>query len=109
MLKRILLGLTLFCSCLPILAQEVSDEDKDRQYVTDQLRLSLYESASSQSQVIKLLQSGDLLARIYSSERTGTAPVEYRAASNGIIMGRHYPSLVKIGDFMNVIASIVQE
>ena len=55
------------------------------------------------------VQSGDLLARIYSSERTGTAPVEYRAASDGIIMGRHYPSLVKIGDFMNVIASIVQE
>ena len=55
------------------------------------------------------VQSGDLLARVYSTERTGAAPVEYRAASDGIIMGRHFPSLIKIGDFLNVIASIVQE
>lgn len=55
------------------------------------------------------VQSGDLLARIYTNERTGAAPVEYRAASDGIIMGRHFPSLIKIGDFMNVIASVVQE
>ncbi len=61
MLKRILVGLILFWTCFTIFAQEVADPDKDRQYVTDQLRLSLYESASSQSQVIKLLQSGDLL------------------------------------------------
>ena len=51
---------------------------------------------------------GDLLARIYSSERSGTPPVEYHAASDGIIMGRHYPSLIKIGDFMNVIARVVE-
>ena len=31
------------------------------------------------------------------------------AASDGIIVGRHFPSLIKVGDFMNVIASIVQE
>jgi SH3 domain protein len=43
------------------MAQEAGDEDKDRQYVTDQLRLSLYQQANSSSQVIKLLQSGDLL------------------------------------------------
>ena len=55
------------------------------------------------------VQSGDLLARVYSTERTGVAPVEYRSASDGIIMGRHFPSLVKTGDFMNVIARIVQE
>ena len=55
------------------------------------------------------VQSGDLLARVYSTERTGVAPVEYRAASDGIVLGRHFPSLIKIGDFMNVIATIVQE
>lgn len=42
-------------------AQDSVDADKDRKYVTDQLRLSLYEKASSKSKVIKLLQSGDLL------------------------------------------------
>jgi hypothetical protein len=42
-------------------AQDSSNDDKDKQYVTDQLRLSLYEAASAQSNVLKLLRSGDLL------------------------------------------------
>ena len=53
------------------------------------------------------VKSGDLLARVYSTERCGIEPVEYRAKSDGIIVGRHFPSLVKIGDFMNVIARVV--
>jgi len=66
MFKRIFLSLTLFMSCVSVFAQETTtaeatDQDKDRQYVTDQLRLSLYAQASSSSQVIKLLQSGDIL------------------------------------------------
>ena len=56
-----------------------------------------------------LVSQGDLIARIYPTERTGTAPVEYTAGSDGIILGRHFPSLIKIGDFMNVIASIVED
>jgi N-alpha-acetyl-L-2,4-diaminobutyrate deacetylase len=52
------------------------------------------------------VQKGDLISRVYSTERSGTSPVEYHAASDGIIMGRHYPSLIKIGDFMNVIARV---
>lgn len=55
------------------------------------------------------VKTGDLLARVYSTERSGEAPVEYRAKSDGIIMGRHFPSLVKIGDFMNVIARKVAD
>jgi len=55
------------------------------------------------------VRKGDLIARIYATERTGSNPVEYLAASDGIIVGRHFPSLIKIGDFMNVIAKIVQE
>jgi predicted deacylase len=35
-----------------------------------------------------------------------SATIDYHAGSDGIIMGRHHPSLVKIGDFINVIASI---
>lgn len=62
MLYRTFLGLTLLISCTSVLAQDAVDPDKDRQYVTDQLRLSLYAKADSGSQVIKLLQSGDLLA-----------------------------------------------
>lgn len=50
------------------------------------------------------VRPGDLLGRIYSTERSGADTVEYRAKSEGIILGRHFPSIIKIGDFMNVIA-----
>ena len=52
---------------------------------------------------------GDLLARVYNIERTGSVPVEYRAKCDGMILGRHFPSLIKTGDFMNVIARVVQD
>jgi N-alpha-acetyl-L-2,4-diaminobutyrate deacetylase len=55
------------------------------------------------------VKKGDLIARVYATERTGSAVVEYTTTSDGIIVGRHFPSLIKIGDFMNVIARIVQE
>jgi len=53
------------------------------------------------------VKPGDLIARVYSTERSGNSPVEYRAESDGVIIGRHFPSLIKIGDFMNVIARIL--
>jgi N-alpha-acetyl-L-2,4-diaminobutyrate deacetylase len=56
-----------------------------------------------------MVEKGDLLARIYNIERTGFEPVEYRAECDGMILGRHFPSLIKTGDFMNVIARIVQD
>ena len=61
MFKKLFLGLTLLSYCVLVSAQEASDQDKDKLYITDQLRLSLYTSANSQSKVVKLLQSGDLL------------------------------------------------
>jgi len=42
-------------------AQEAGSSDVQALYVTDQLRLSLYEQADSQSKVIELLNSGDRL------------------------------------------------
>lgn len=61
MLNKILLGAALFSYAVLLSAQEASDQDKDRMYITDQLRLSLYQKASSKSKVVKLLQSGDVL------------------------------------------------
>ncbi len=61
MTKNIFLGLLLTTFCTLALAQDSDDSEKDRQYVTDQLRLSLYEDPNSQSKVLKLLQSGDML------------------------------------------------
>jgi SH3 domain protein len=61
MLNKILLGVALLSYALLLSAQDASDQDKDKLYITDQLRLSLYQKASSKSQVVKLLESGDLL------------------------------------------------
>ena len=60
-MSKLILGVLLMTSWMTALAQDAADDEKDRQYVTDQLRLSLYEDASSQSRVLKLLNSGDLL------------------------------------------------
>ena len=61
MLNKILLGVALVSYCMLLSAQEASDQDTDKLYITDQLKLSLYKKASSKSKVIKLLKSGDLL------------------------------------------------
>ncbi len=61
MWNKVCCGLIALMLAAPLAAQEASDEDRDRQYVTDQLRLSLYEGPNSSTRVIKLLQSGDLL------------------------------------------------
>lgn len=62
MSNRILLGLTLILCCAAASAQDqATNQDRDRQYVTDQLRLSLYTNPDASSKVVKLLQSGDLL------------------------------------------------
>ena len=50
------------------------------------------------------VQKGDLIAVIHDTERTGTAPVEYRAEVDGILVGRHYPCLAKPGDNLAVVA-----
>jgi len=59
MLKRSFLGLTLACCCAVLSAQETNEVSGDRHYVTDELRLSMYSNANDNSQVLKLLQSGD--------------------------------------------------
>jgi len=58
---RYLIGLTLIALCQLASAQNIADADKDRQYVTDQLRLSLYKEPNAQTKVLQLLRSGDLL------------------------------------------------
>jgi len=45
-----------------------------------------------------------LLARIWPTDRTGIAPIDYRAPRSGILAGRHFPGLVKAGDCMAVVA-----
>jgi uncharacterized protein YgiM (DUF1202 family) len=59
--KKLILALTLTTYCVLASAQDATTTAKDTQYVTDQLRLSLYQEASSGSSVLKLLRSGDAL------------------------------------------------
>ncbi|MGI9353499.1 MAG: N(2)-acetyl-L-2,4-diaminobutanoate deacetylase DoeB [Rhizobiaceae bacterium] len=50
------------------------------------------------------VSSGQLLARIWAKDRTGSPPIEYFAKRSGILAGRHFPGLVKSGDCIAVIA-----
>ena len=47
---------------------------------------------------------GDLLARVYSTDRIGGVPEEYRAKLDGILAARHFSGLVLIGDCLAVVA-----
>ncbi len=50
------------------------------------------------------VRRGDVIARVHSIERTGVAPVEYRARIDGILIGRHFPGLVGMGDTLAIVA-----
>ena len=53
------------------------------------------------------VSAGDVVARVWSTERTGVAPTDYRAGRSGILMARHFPGLIKSGDCLAVVAEIV--
>lgn len=53
------------------------------------------------------IAEGDVIARVWPTERTGAAPIEYRAKRSGILMARHFPGLVKMGDCLAVVAKVV--
>ncbi len=50
------------------------------------------------------VRAGDVLMRVHDVHRTGTEPVEYRANIDGILAGRHFPGLIRHGDFIAVVA-----
>ena len=54
------------------------------------------------------LKKGDLIARIYSLERTGQLPEEYFAQRDGILAARRHPALINIGDTFAVLAVVVE-
>ncbi len=53
------------------------------------------------------VNKGDIIARIWPLDRTGEAPEEYIAQVPGILAGRHFPGLIKTGDFLSLIAKVV--
>lgn len=53
--------------------------------------------------------AGDVLARVWPVDRTGVAPVDYRARREGLLASRHFPGLVQAGDCVAVVAALVGE
>lgn len=53
------------------------------------------------------VRSGDVLARVFEVGATGTAPTEFRAKLDGILAARHFPGLVKAGDCVAVVGTVV--
>jgi N-alpha-acetyl-L-2,4-diaminobutyrate deacetylase len=50
------------------------------------------------------VSSGDVVARIYPTGKTGAEPQEITAKMDGILTARHFPGLVKAGDCVSVLA-----
>ncbi len=56
-----------------------------------------------------VVAEGDLIARIWPSDRTGVAPSPCYAHRAGILTGRHVPGLIKMGDFVALVAALVPD
>lgn len=52
------------------------------------------------------VNTGQPIARVHDVKRTGTEPVIYRAGVAGILAGRHFPGLIRMGDCLAVIAVV---
>jgi N-alpha-acetyl-L-2,4-diaminobutyrate deacetylase len=55
------------------------------------------------------VRNGEIIARVYPAGKTGLAPIEYRAAMDGVLAARHVPGLIKAGDCLSVIATVTGE
>jgi N-alpha-acetyl-L-2,4-diaminobutyrate deacetylase len=51
------------------------------------------------------VKSGETLAKIWPSDRTGRDPIVYCARMDGLLIGRHFSGLVKSGDCIAVLAT----
>ena len=53
-----------------------------------------------------VVKEGGLLAKVHNIDRTATTPENYYAKRNGMVIIKHYPSIINIGDNLVVIAKI---
>ncbi len=49
------------------------------------------------------LEAGQIVARVHDIERTGRPAVAYRAERGGLLIGRHFPGLIGLGDIIAAI------
>jgi N-alpha-acetyl-L-2,4-diaminobutyrate deacetylase len=52
------------------------------------------------------VRAGDVIARVFPTDRTGAAPVTYASRLDGLFTGRHVPGLVGMGDCLAVTAIV---
>jgi len=51
----------------------------------------------------EFVKTGDHVASVHETSRTGVRPLEYRAQLDGILIGRHFPGLITMGDVVAVV------
>lgn len=54
----------------------------------------------------RAVKRGDPIARIWQVEHPGREPSHYRSRIDGVLAARHFPSLVRCGDCLAVIATV---
>ena len=50
------------------------------------------------------VNKGDCIAQVYNIQHSGLPPQQYFAGVDGILIGRHFSGLIKIGDIIGVVA-----
>jgi len=50
------------------------------------------------------VRTGEVIAQVYDTDRSGPEPQVYRAAIDGVLAGRHFPGLIRPGDTLAVVA-----
>ncbi len=53
------------------------------------------------------VEKGDVVARVWPVDRTGIAPIEYKARRSGVLISLHFPGLIKSGDCVAVVGVIM--
>ncbi len=49
------------------------------------------------------VEKNQIIARIWPADRTGSTPLDYRSPMDGMLAGRHFPGLIKMGDCLAVV------
>jgi N2-acetyl-L-2,4-diaminobutanoate deacetylase len=103
-------GLRNLLKHLGILEGPLEKAPSTRLEMTDRDCFSFSEGAGLVEFLLDLgeqVKKGDVLLRVYPTERTGLAPTEYRARRDGLLAARHFPGLCTAGDCLAVVASEV--
>ena len=54
------------------------------------------------------VNEGEVIAHVHDVRKTGVEATAYRARRSGLLVGRHHPGLIGIGDCLSVIADILE-